>query len=422
MRPEQVLFPLIRFVAEHPRLAQTLLGRDRWGNPLSPEAIANPYTMTDRTLADGPVVFRRLYQQWVIQGYDEVREALAHPDLASGLQIENLLTIRPYNRLGPRSRFFLRYLLPVTDPPVHTRLRGLVSRAFTPLRVARLEPGVERLAARLLDALPSSGLIDIRNGFTVPLPIDVIAHLLGVPEEHWADIRAHTGTVLHLLDPLVSFDPGQVDDAVDALHEIYRPLADQRRREPADDLLTALVEAEDAGDRLSADELTVMVMTLMGAGFETTSGLLGSSIVHLARHPDQRDLVREHPDLWPNAVEELLRYDTPIKELARTATAEVELGGHRIPAGGNLLLWFIGAHRDERRWDDPYELRLDRPDPLPLAFGHGIHHCLGAALTRMEARVGLRALLDRYPHYSIEAVEWRRSLTSRNQDRLIIRA
>lgn len=432
MRTEQILYPLIRTVAERPRLAHLVLGRDRWGNPLSPEAIADPYSLVPRSLADGPVVHRRLYQQWFVHGYDELRHVLARDDVEAGAQFETLLGVRPYNRLGERSRFFLRHLLLTTDPPTHPRLRALVSRAFTPRRVADLESHIERLAARLLDALPTSGPIDVREGFTVALPIHVIAHLLGVPERHWATIRTKTARVVQLLDPLVTFDPVEVDAAIDALHDLYRPLAEERRVAPTDDLLSALVQAQTepgegietgpAGDRLTPDELMAMVISLMAAGFETTSGFLGSSIVHLARHPDQRDLVRSEPNRWPNAIEELLRYDTPVKEVARRTTTEIELGGHHIPAGANLLLSFPNAHRDPRRYDEPYRLRLDRPDPRPLAFGHGPHHCLGAALARMEARIGLRALLERWPDYRIAEVEWRRSTTIRTQTRLVIEA
>ena len=422
MRAERVLFPLVRVMAERPRLARLLFGRDPWGNPLSDEAIADPYAFTDRMLPDGPVVYRRLYQQWFVHGYDELREALADASLSNADQIETLLDVHPYTRLSDRTRFVLAHLLPVTDPPVHTRLRSLVNRAFTPRRVAGLEPDVERLASELLDALPDHGPLDLHQGFTVPLPVDVVSQLLGVPAEHWPDVRRWTDQVVKLVDPLVRFEPAEVDEAIDGLHRLYRDLADHRRRHPADDLLTGLTQAQEAdGDRLSNDELATMVITLMGAGIETTAGILSASIVHLAANPDQRQLIRDHPDLWPNAVEELLRYDTPIKSVARRTLEPVEIGGVPIPAGSNLILSFVNAHRDPRRYDDPHALRLDRDQPRPLAFGHGIHHCIGAALARLETRVGLRVLLDRYPDYTVEAIDWRRSLNLRSATRLVIR-
>jgi cytochrome P450 len=296
-----------------------------------------------------------------------------------------------------------------------------VARAFTPKRVAGLEPAVERLTAQLLDALPTTGPIDIRNGFTVPLPINVIADMLGVPEEHWVDVSRWTTEVVKLVEPLVRWDPTEVDRAYHQLYDLYGDLADQRRTNPTDDLLSALVDASEDGDRLTNDELVAMVATLMGAGFETTSGLLGSSILHLARHPKQRQLIIDRPELWPNAVEELLRYDTPVKSVVRRSTAPFQLAGHHIPAGANLLVSLANGHRDTRRYDRPYELHLDRDEPRPLALGHGIHHCLGAALARMEARIGLRALLDRHPSYTIDRVEWRRSMNLRNQEVLVIR-
>lgn len=422
MRREQVLFPLIRAVGDRPRLAEALLGRDRWGNPLAPESIADPYLSVRLAERDGPVVRRALYQQWFIHGHDEIRELLSRNDLEAAAQVETLLDIRPYNQLSERTRFFLRHLLPVTDPPDHTRLRSLVARAFTPKRMASLEPSVERLTAQLLDALPTAGPIDIRAGFTVPLPINVIADMLGVPEQHWPDVARWTTQVVKLLEPLVRWDPAEVDRAFDQLHDLYSDLAEQRRAKPTDDLLSALVEATDDGDRLTDEELVSMVATLMGAGFETTSGLLGSSILHLAEHPDQRAMMIDRPELWPNAVEELLRYDTPVKVVVRRSTAPFELAGHTIPAGANLMASLVHAHRDSRRYHDPYRLQLDRDDPRPLAFGHGIHHCLGAALARMEARIGLRALLERHPDYTVERVEWRRSMNLRNQEALVIRS
>jgi len=422
MRAEQVLFPLIRAVGERPRLAQAILGRDRWGNPLSSEDIADPYLGTRRADPEGAVVYRAVYQQWFIHGYDEIRELLSRSDLQASAQIDTMLAIRPYPRLSERSTFFLRHLLPVTDPPKHTRLRSLVSRAFTPRRIAALEPSVERLSGQLLDALPASGPIDIRDGFTVPLPINVIADMFGVPPERWDDIRHWTIKVLRLIDPLIRFDPAEVDEAVDALHDLYGEEIQRRRVEPTDDLLSAMVEATEDGDRLTDAELMAMLITLMGAGYETTSGLLGSSILHLADHPDQRAMMLERPELWPNAVEELLRYDTPVKVVVRRSTVPFELGGQQIPAGANLMAGIINAHRDPSRYPDPYALRLDRHEPRPLAFGHGIHHCIGAALARMEARIGLRALVERYPDYTVEEIEWRRSVNLRNQSRLIIRS
>lgn len=422
MRPEQVLIPLVRKVAARPRLAAALLGRDRWGNPLAPAVVEDPYRTIGLAMADGPVAFRRLYQQWFVMGYDEARQTLNHEHVIASGQITTLLDVRPYSRLGSQATFLFRHLLPIVDPPTHTRLRALVSRAFSPRRIEELEPAVERVANDLLDALPTGGPIDLHRDFVVPLPINVIATLLGVPEEQWPWVHQVTEVVVKLLDPLIDFDPAEMDEAAEDLFATYGALAEERRRHPGDDLISTIVAKTDDGDELGADELIAMIATLLGAGFETTTGLLTSSVVALDRFPDQRELLLGEPALWPNAIEELLRFDTPVKVLGRQAAADMQIGDTRIPAGGNIVVSLMAAHRDERRYDDPFTLRLDRVDPRPLSFGHGLHYCLGAALARMEVRVGLGALLDRFPRYSIadNGIDWRPSLVLRSPARLRI--
>ncbi|MEL7157300.1 MAG: cytochrome P450 [Actinomycetota bacterium] len=422
MRAEQVLIPLIRKVAARPRVAGALLGRDRWGNPLDPTVMADPYVAIDRQIADGPIAYRRLYQQWFVLGYDEAREILHHDDVIASGQIEMLLHVRPYSQMGDRARFLFRHLLPIVDPPTHTRLRALVSRAFSPRRIGDLESAVERMANDLLDALPADGPIDLHAGFVVPLPVNVIATLLGVPEEQWPWVHQVTQVVIKLFDPFIDFDPAEIDAAVEDLFATYGAMADDRRRRPGDDLISTIVTKGDDGDELGPDELIAMIATLLGAGFETTGGLLATAVSALDRFPDQRELLLADPDRWPNAIEELLRFDTPVKMLGRQAARDLHIGDTRIPAGANIVVSLVAAHRDRRHYADPHTLRLDREDPHPLAFGHGMHYCLGAALARMEARVGLRALLERHPGYSIPdgGIEWRPSAVLRSPSRLVI--
>ncbi len=413
---------MIREVVSRPALAKALLGRDKWGNPFDPEVVADPYSTVHLALQDGPVAYRRLYQQWFVMGYDEAKEVLNRSDLTSGGQIDTLNMVRPYSQLSERSKLFFKTILPVTDPPVHPRLRSLVSRAFTPKRMEGLEAGVERLVDDLFTSMPTDGLVDVRQHFSVPLPINVIADMFGMPKALWPWVRDVTTRVVQLLDPFVAFDPADVDAAIDELYDVYGRLADERMENPTDDLLTALVQAEEDGERLSRDELIAMVATIMGAGFETTSGVLGASIIHLAANPDQRDLIRSRPELWPNAVEELLRFDTPVRVSGRQATVDFELGGETIKKGSNIIVSLFAAHRDPRHYEEPFELRLDRPNPRPLSFGHGVHHCLGSALARMEIRIGLQRFLDEFGDYSVEDhnVDWRPSTTLRNQSRLLV--
>lgn len=423
MRIEQVAIPLIRAVANRPRLAAFLFSFDKWENPFGVKTFRDPYPGIEVARKDGNVSYRGLYRQWFILGYDELRQVIASDAVASGGQVEMLLRVRPYSKLDSRAQWVFRNLLVVLDPPHHTRLRRLVHKAFTPSRVAELEPRVGRIANELLSALVDQDEPEMVAGFTAPLPVNVIADMIGLPRELWDWSRRTTAEVVKLLDPFLGFDPAAVNAAVAEIFDTYGELVEQRRREPQDDLMTALVGVEDDGERLSRDELILMMAFLMSAGHETTTGLLGNAIVALARHPDQRALLGSQPEIWPNAVEELCRYDTSLRIGQRMAVRDVKVGEVIIPAGANITLSLEGANRDPRRYEAPDQLRLDRVDPKPISFGHGAHFCLGAALARLEMRVGLKAMLTMFGDYEVDldAVEWRKSLVLRGPTRLPVR-
>lgn len=425
MRKEQVLLPLVRGVVQRPRLASAFFRFDRWGNPFTEAIFRDPYPSYHKVRADGPVVYRSLYQQWFVSGYDEVREVLGSDKVDVGAQIDVLLDVRPYTGLTEQAAWLFRHFLLMLDPPDHGRLRSLVARAFTPRRVADLEGRIRSLATGALDGLVASGedTWEMVEAYNLPLPVNVIAHLLGLPEDRWHWARHNTHRLVQLLDPFQAFDPADVNQAAAEAWEVWGALADERRANPTDDMLTGLVEVEEDGDRLSRDELVVMAAFLMGAGFETTASLLGNATVALAAHPDQRDLLRRSPDLWPNAVEELIRYDTSVRRDPRHTIAPLTVGGVTIPAGANVLLMLDAANHDPRHYDDPDNLRLDRADPRPVSFGYGIHHCLGANLARLELKVGLQCLLEAAGDYTVDpdAVVWKRSATLRGPSRLPIR-
>jgi len=425
MRKEQVLLPLVRGVVQRPRLASAFFRFDRWGNPFTERIFRDPYPSYHKVRADGPVVYRGLYQQWFVSGYDEVREVLASDKVDVGTQIDVLLDVRPYTGLSEQAAWLFRHFLLMLDPPDHSRLRSLVAKAFTPRRVANLEGRIRTLATEALDGLAASGesTWEMVESYNLPLPVNVIADLLGLPPDRWRWARHTTHRLVQLLDPFESFDPAEVNQAAAEAWEVWGALADELRAHPADDLLSALVEVEEGGDRLSRDELVVMATFLMGAGFETTANLLGNATVALAAHPDQRDLLRRSPDLWPNAVEELIRYDTSVRRDPRHTNAPLTVGGVTIPAGANVLLMLDAANHDPRHYDDPDALRLDRIDPRPISFGHGIHHCLGANLARLELKVGLQCLLAAAGDYTVDpdVVVWKRSATLRGPSRLPLR-
>ncbi|MEO6627195.1 MAG: cytochrome P450 [Aquihabitans sp.] len=250
----------------------------------------------------------------------------------------------------------------------------------------------------------------------------VIAELIGVPEERWSWVAETSSTLRRVLDPFVPLDPAEVDRTVEDLAAYYSELADERTERPTGDLLSVLTHTEAEGE-IDRTELLSLVVSLLFAGHETTTAAIGNAIVALARHPDQRELLLDRPDLWPNAVEELLRYDTVLQTDPRIALEHVTIGNKTIKAGQNVTVMLGAANRDPRRFNRPDELRVDRADPEPISFGHGIHHCVGAALARLELRVTVPAILDALGPFTIDeaAIEWKQSLAFRGPAHLPVR-
>lgn len=411
----KVLMPAMRQVVNRPKLAKALFGRDRWGNPFGDERYEDPYALLERMRADGNVVYRGIYQLWFVLGHDEIMSVLNHPNVSSHQQIADLMGVRPYSQMQEQTRsFYLNWML-IQDAPDHGRLRRLVNRAFTVRRIGELESEVERVTTDLIADLRGRDSIEMVSEFNRPLPVNVIAAMLGMPEERWTWAQELIPNLTKFLNPFEPWTHDEVDDAVAEFRKYTLELADERRADPRDDLMTALVQAEDDGDRLSQDELVANAGLLFFAGMDTTASQLGNALLALEDHPEQRALVRDNPDLWPNAVDELIRFDGPIGMTQRFATGEVQLGDQTIPSGSNIAVMIPAGNRDPRQWDNPNDLILDRPDPRPLTFGHGAHHCLGHALARMELRIGLRALIEELGDYTIDrdSVVWRRDLAVR---------
>lgn len=286
-----------------------------------------------------------------------------------------------------------RGLLPMMiyfDPPRHSANRALVSRAFTPRRIAGIESIVSDVAARLCDELAEVGEFDFQHRYAAPLPAMVVGRLIGVPDDMIGDFARWTETFLEINDA------EQFAANAASIYEAFNGLLAERRARPTDDLMSALLAAEIDGDRLSAEELLGFCMLLILAGNDTTSSLIGNGLVLLDRHPEQRDRLRADPTQWPAAIEEMLRYDSPAQSLPRTTTIDVECHGTIIPAGTRVLLLWGAANHDEREFDDPERFDIDRSIRRHLALGHGIHHCLGANLARLEARVAFTTLFDRF--------------------------
>ena len=280
------------------------------------------------------------------------------------------------------------------DAPDHTRLRGLVSKAFTPRSVERLRPRISGLTEELLAPLRDAGRFDVINDFAFPLPVTVICELLGVPAEDRELFRQQTRDMAVILDWNVT--PEQFGGAAGAALNFAAylvPLFEQRRREPSDDLISALVAAEEAGDRLGADELLTTVVLLLTAGHETTMNLIGNGLLALLQNPDQLEVLRGRPDLMPGAVEELLRYDSPVRLTVRTALADTTVAGEKVRAGEQVIAMLDAANHDPTVFESPDALDVTRDAHRHVAFGAGAHYCLGAALARAEAQIALAALV-----------------------------
>ncbi|MEM7339534.1 MAG: cytochrome P450 [Actinomycetota bacterium] len=424
MRVERFVFPIIRQVVARPRLADALFRWDRWGNQLGPDRYSWPYPGFERIRADGPVAWHRLYNSWFVTGYNEARELLSHPNAIVEPQRELLFEVPPYTKLSPRATEVVTQFLLLVDPPMHTRLRALVSRAFTPRQVERIRPAATAIVSDLLDAVADDPEPDLFTALCQPLPVQVISELIGVPRDRWAWLQECSSSMVKILNPFVAFDPLEVSETVADFDAYFRELAAERRAQPTEDLLSALVEAEADGDRLSEDELVSMVAFLLFAGYETTMGLIGTSLVALARHPEQRARLMAEPDLWSSAIEELVRWDPTVQSDPRSVSVDTEVGGVTIKAGQSINVFLGAVNRDPQVFSDPNELRLDRNEAPPLSFGHGIHYCIGASLARMELQAALDAVLDRFGAYTIDEsrIEWVPSLVTRGPRVLPVRA
>lgn len=310
------------------------------------------------------------------------------------------------------------------DGAAHARLRGLVSKAFTPAVIRNLRPRIEAIAAELLDAVQGRGHMELVGDFAFPLPITVIAELLGIPLANRDDFRTWSNAVV---SPAITPEEQEASTRqLQAFAAMIQQLVVERRQHPGDDLLSGLIHAEEQGDRLSQGELFSMLVLLIVAGHETTVSLIGNATLTLLQHPEAWQELQSNPALIPQAVEELLRYDSPVERtLTRFAARDAELSGQQIRRGDLLIAVLGSANRDEARFADPATLELHRQPNPHMAFGKGVHYCLGAPLARLEAEVALRALLQRFPDLRLDIAEsdlaWRDVPLFRSLVRLPVR-
>ena len=381
-------------------------------NPMDPEFVADPYPTYHRLRAEDPVHHSPL-GFWVLTRYEDVVAALRDPRL-----VKEPIAAFVAARFGAAMPAMGLSMLD-RDPPDHTRLRGLVNKAFTPRVVEALRPHIQKIVDGLLARVEGAGTMDLIEEFAYPLPVTVICQMLGVPVEDRERFKQWGLDIARGLDAILLPPDSDVARrsvaARHALADYFRGLIAERRAAPRGDMLSDLIAAEEAGDKLREDELLATCILLLVAGHETTVNLIGNGTLALLRHPEQLRRLRENPGLIASAVEELLRYDGPVQRTARIPSADVTFDGLTI-GKGEMVMPFIGAaDRDPAQFPDPDRLDITRTDNRHIAFGWGIHFCLGAPLARVEGQIAIGTLVQRLPKLALatDRPEYRQSLTLR---------
>ncbi|MGW4364070.1 cytochrome P450 [Nocardia takedensis] len=392
-------------------------------DPFAPGFAENPYPHY-RELRSVAPAYEHPLGFWIVSRYAEVAELQRSAHSVDEKYLTRLPAWKSDSAdIGKRNRMMGGLSLLDQDPPDHTRLRKLVAKTFTPRAVGALRPRMEELVTEALDRIEAAGTADVVAELAFPVPFTVISELLGIPVVEHTRLRALVATLVLALEPLPDPELQARVRAADAeLTAMIREQVRHKRDKPAQDLLTALIAAEDDGDVLSEDELVAQVMLLYIAGHETTVNLLANGIHALLRHPDQARRLRAEPELVDNAVEEVLRYDSPVHLMRRVTVAPWSAGGVEIPAGSWVIGCLGSANRDAGFWgEDADLLRVDRPDAgRNVSFGAGVHHCLGSALARLEARVSLPRFVARFPDAEVRAVRWNGRINLRGPAELSI--
>jgi cytochrome P450 len=383
-----------------------------------PAFLADPYPVFRQLRAVAPV-WKAPLGRWFLTGYDDTAQLMRDRRFGRGYDDPEALI----RRFGPTALqepavVGLTHMMLMRDPPDHTRLRGLVTKAFTGRRIEALRDGIQDLTDRLLDKVVPLGRMDAIRDLAFPLPVLVICELLGIPEpdrERFVTGSSSGGALLNPTPPTrAELDSANAGTLASSAY--FDALFEQRRREPRDDLITQLVQAEEAGDRLTTAELGANVRLLFAAGHETTVNLIGNGFYSLLRHPDQWRMLCDDPTLVPNAIEEILRFESPVQAVGRTVSEPLVLGGVALEKNEIVVSLIGAANRDPAVFSDPERLDITRKDLRPLSFGGGIHFCLGAQLARIEAAVVFETILRRLPDLRLvdpDHPKWRPSFILR---------
>jgi cytochrome P450 len=392
-------------------------------DPLAPEFIRDPYPHYERMRTTDPVHLTS-FGAYVASRHAEVSLVMRDKRFGKDYVERTIRRYGPKIMDEPVFRSMSHWMLQ-QDPPDHTRLRGLVVKAFTARRVEDMRPRIQQVVDETLDRIIPQGKMDLIEDFAFRLPVTIICDMLGIPEEHREAFYTGSRDGGRLLDP-VPLSPEEIKqgNAGNAMAAMYfQQLFELRRKNPGDDLTTQLVQAEEDGSKLTNEELTANIILLFGAGHETTVNLIGNGLLALHRNPDQLALLKARPELITNAIEEFLRYDSSVQLTGRVALEDIDdLGGKRIPKGESVLCLLGSANHDPAVYpDNPERLDITRPNVRPLSFGGGIHFCLGAQLARIEAEIAISTLLRRLPDLRLDDAvnaEWRPTFVLRGLKRL----
>lgn len=358
-------------------------------NMESPELRRNPYPMYQMMRGTRPVFFMESLQTWSVFRYDDVHTVLSdHVRFSSQWQ-------SPPSNTSPSAQNRARSTLITTDPPRHTQLRSLVNRAFTPRAVEDLGPRIAAIADELLDKVMADGRFDLVRDFSYPLPVIVIAELLGIKTEDRDRFKEWSDEVVASADQFVGGANSRSETVHREMDQYFREIIAQRRAQPGSDLISSLLLAEVDGAHLDEVEILSLCRLLLVAGNETTTNLIGNAVLALLEHPEQLIQLRQNPELLPLAIEEALRYQSPVQAMFRITTQDVTLSGVTIPARSRVIAWIGSANRDDEKFPEAQAFDIARNPNPHIAFGHGIHFCLGAPLARLEAKIALSTLLRR---------------------------
>ena len=350
--------------------------------PTDPQFLLNPYPWLAKMRQEAPVFYDKEQQAWMVFRYDDVKRALSEWKTFSSK------TPKP-----PEQKDFTQTLTFI-DPPKHQSLRTLVQKVFTPHRIEALAPRITELTHELLDRMKQHKQVDLIQAFSSPLPIFVIGEILGIPVDRRKDFK-------HWSDGILASDPTAIKNMAD----YFRQLLKQRESRPGQDLISDLIAAYEEGEKLTGQEVLDFCILLLTAGNETTTNLIANTIWCLDENPDQNQRLRNDLSLLPGAIEEVLRYYSPVTFLNRFTQVETQIGDQTIPPGQLVHPWLASANRDEHQFENGDRFIIDRNPNEHMAFGNGIHFCLGAPLTRLEAKIGLKALLSEFPNLRVDSNE-----------------